>query len=349
MMSEDDDNTGLAAEYVLGTLDDAERAQAESLIASEDTFAAEVQRWERKLGALAAMVESVPPRPELWDKIKAQLGDATPSAPIRLPEIKTLSALRGEKQTAADGASEVRHWRLATGIAAALAACLALFAAAQLFAPAMLPQALRPAPVEVAAPAEKPAEQPLETAQTPAAPQEQTPQNQTPQEQAPQEPIPQAQTPQAQTSQEQAPQTSAPAEQTAQGLQQAPQQTLQQAPQVAASRSIAVLQKDAALPGFILTLDAASKTFTLRKLGAELQPDKSYELWLMSDRLPTPHSLGVIGNGAVSKVAMLADYDREIIDRATYAVSVEPVGGSPTGTPTGPIVFSGKLIEAEPQ
>ena len=33
---------------------------------------------------------------------------------------------------------------------------------------------------------------------------------------------------------------------------------------------------------------------------------------------------------------------------ATFAVSLEPEGGSPTGQPTGPVVFSGKLIKATP-
>ena len=37
----------------------------------------------------------------------------------------------------------------------------------------------------------------------------------------------------------------------------------------------------------------------------------------------------------------------KIISEATYAVSIEPRGGSPTGAPTGPVVFTGKLIEAE--
>jgi anti-sigma-K factor RskA len=29
-------------------------------------------------------------------------------------------------------------------------------------------------------------------------------------------------------------------------------------------------------------------------------------------------------------------------------VSLEPEGGSPTGTATGPVLFSGKLLEAAP-
>jgi anti-sigma-K factor RskA len=33
-----------------------------------------------------------------------------------------------------------------------------------------------------------------------------------------------------------------------------------------------------------------------------------------------------------------------VIKDATFAVSLEPEGGSPTGAPTGPVVFAGKLI-----
>jgi anti-sigma-K factor RskA len=44
----------------------------------------------------------------------------------------------------------------------------------------------------------------------------------------------------------------------------------------------------------------------------------------------------------------LSSYDPDTVSNATYAVSVEPEGGSPTGSATGPIVFSGKLIETVP-
>jgi anti-sigma-K factor RskA len=30
-----------------------------------------------------------------------------------------------------------------------------------------------------------------------------------------------------------------------------------------------------------------------------------------------------------------------------FAISIEPKGGSPTGVPTGPIVYTGRLIPAE--
>src|SRR3954468_1517666 len=45
-------------------------------------------------------------------------------------------------------------------------------------------------------------------------------------------------------------------------------------------------------PAFILTVDAATKNFTVRKVGADAaEAGKSLELWLISDRLPQPRSL----------------------------------------------------------
>jgi len=33
---------------------------------------------------------------------------------------------------------------------------------------------------------------------------------------------------------------------------------------------------------------------------------------------------------------------------ASYAVSLEPSGGSPSGVPTGPVLFTGKIVESVP-
>jgi anti-sigma-K factor RskA len=37
----------------------------------------------------------------------------------------------------------------------------------------------------------------------------------------------------------------------------------------------------------------------------------------------------------------------EKIADTVFAVSLEPEGGSPTGQPTGPVLFTGKLIATE--
>ena len=111
---------------------------------------------------------------------------------------------------------------------------------------------------------------------------------------------------------------------------------------------VAVLQKEGGSPAFILTVDAATRNFTVRKVGASAEPGKSFELWLISDKLQRPRSLGVIGNSDFTARAVLASYDNDVINNATYAVTVEQAGGSPDGMPHSAPIFTGKLIETVP-
>jgi anti-sigma-K factor RskA len=111
---------------------------------------------------------------------------------------------------------------------------------------------------------------------------------------------------------------------------------------------VAVLQKDGGALAFILTVDAATRDFTIRKVQAPPEPDKSYELWVISDKLGAPRSLGVIGGSDFTARPLLASYDPEIVKDATYAVTVEQQGGSPDGKPTSTPVYTGKLIETVP-
>ena len=116
----------------------------------------------------------------------------------------------------------------------------------------------------------------------------------------------------------------------------------------ASGQYVAVLQQSGGAPAFILTVDAATRNFTVRKVGAAAEPGKSFELWLISDRLPQPRSLGVIGGGDFTARPVLASYDAFTVDTATYAVTVEQAGGSPDGKPHSAPVFTGKLIETVP-
>jgi anti-sigma-K factor RskA len=119
------------------------------------------------------------------------------------------------------------------------------------------------------------------------------------------------------------------------------------APAAPSSQYVALLQGQAGGPAFILTVDGATKDFTVRKLGAPpTEAGKSYELWLISDKLGNrPRSLGVIGAGDFTARPILAAYDSDVINGATYAVTIEQAGGSPDGAPHSQPVFAGKLIE----
>ncbi|MCK1516402.1 anti-sigma factor [Bradyrhizobium sp. 190] len=117
---------------------------------------------------------------------------------------------------------------------------------------------------------------------------------------------------------------------------------------VPSAQYVALLQRDGGSPAFILTVDAATKNFTVRKVGADAEPGKSFELWLISDKLPQPRSLGVIGGSDFTARPVLADFDAGTINAATYAVTVEQAGGSPSGKPTSAPIYTGKLIETVP-
>jgi anti-sigma-K factor RskA len=118
---------------------------------------------------------------------------------------------------------------------------------------------------------------------------------------------------------------------------------------VPSAQYVAVLQKDGGSPAFILTVDGATKNFTVRKVDATPEPGKSFELWLISDKLPQPRSLGVIGGSDFTARQVLSSYDADTINAATYAVTVEQAGGSPDGNPHSAPVYTGKLIESVPQ
>src|SRR2546421_6318715 len=112
---------------------------------------------------------------------------------------------------------------------------------------------------------------------------------------------------------------------------------------------VAVLQAQGGSPAFILTVDGATRNFTVRRVGAAAaEPGKTYELWLISDKLPRPRSLGVIGGGDFTTRPLLASYDSDVVNGATYAVTIEQPGGSPDGNPHSAPVYTGKLIETVP-
>ena len=109
---------------------------------------------------------------------------------------------------------------------------------------------------------------------------------------------------------------------------------------------VAVFQKDNTSPAFVLAVDLATRTLSVRRVAAELPAGKSYQLWIAADPLgPGMHSLGLVNAAGVQQA--IAKIDPAVVEKATFGVSLEPEGGSPTGQPTGP-AFVAKLIPIAP-
>jgi anti-sigma-K factor RskA len=263
-----------AAEYVLGTLDPAERAEAQALIASDPAFAALVRDWEGRLGELHALADSVDPPAAVWHAIKAKLPETEQTAPFRLPEIPLPPPPPPPLPPNVIALSNrMVRWRMVAAATGTMAAVFALFIITSTVAPTVLPDSLRPKPRVIV--------------------------------------------------------------QVTEGVAPPP------------PRFVAVLQRDATSPAFILTVDIANRSLTVRRVAAEREPGKSYELWLVSNKFPAPRSLGVVGGGEFTQTGNLTPYDPATISDATFAVSLEPEGGSPTGAPSN-VMFLGKLIESIP-
>jgi anti-sigma-K factor RskA len=115
-----------------------------------------------------------------------------------------------------------------------------------------------------------------------------------------------------------------------------------QAPvQDASLTSVGLLKGEEGPASFVVTLDRANRRLTIAPVTGASPSDKSFEMWILP-KGQNPISLGVMDG----KDVVTIDTDKLIGpdgSRATLAVSVEPLGGSPTGLPTGPVVASGQL------
>ena len=111
---------------------------------------------------------------------------------------------------------------------------------------------------------------------------------------------------------------------------------------------VAVFQKDDALPSFLLSIDLATRQLTIRPVAAEPQAGKTYQLWIASEQLgPAPQSLGLLEEAKAPTRKSLATFDPALLAKATFGVSIEPPGGSPTGRPSGNPLHA-KLYPAVP-
>jgi anti-sigma-K factor RskA len=105
-------------------------------------------------------------------------------------------------------------------------------------------------------------------------------------------------------------------------------------------QSVAALSEKGGTPALLVTYDQASGRLQVTPVNVADKPGHSMELWVIAGKA-APKSIGLMpddGSPALEQLSLDTAQDM------TIAVSVEPKGGSPTGLPTGPVVYSGQMV-----
>lgn len=114
------------------------------------------------------------------------------------------------------------------------------------------------------------------------------------------------------------------------------------APRVTQASMVLSLRHDDGTMAYTATVDPDTGVITLIPASVP-NGARVPELWMI-DAGGTPHSLGVVARDRAMRVVMPRQFLSETKPDTSFAVSLEPAGGSPSGSPTGPVVASGKLI-----
>ncbi len=109
---------------------------------------------------------------------------------------------------------------------------------------------------------------------------------------------------------------------------------------------VAVLQPpgEPAKPGWVLRV-RGNGDVELQPLMPQPTPQgQSVELWTLAPGEAKPRSLGLVDPG--QPITVQAGQIGDVVPGQLFEMTVEPAGGSPTGGPTGPILFIGRTVVA---
>jgi len=112
---------------------------------------------------------------------------------------------------------------------------------------------------------------------------------------------------------------------------------------------LAVIENSQSQGAWLISTDASKKSLTVRSLKLQqLASNKDFELWLLPasdgrESFKAPISVGLIHASQKTEIYLSEKLLGAIKQAGGVAVSLEPMGGSPTGLPTGPVLYQGKL------
>lgn len=104
---------------------------------------------------------------------------------------------------------------------------------------------------------------------------------------------------------------------------------------------VAAVNRGGDKPALIVTVDLKTRQVLVRPIAAQAPEGHSLQLWYIGAG-HSPRSMGLVTDAA-ARLDIPAGAQAD--GAATFAVSVEPPGGSTTGGPTGAVLYSGQLVK----
>jgi len=104
----------------------------------------------------------------------------------------------------------------------------------------------------------------------------------------------------------------------------------------------AVLQDEKSQSAWLVSSSADGAALSVKTLAPQpLSVTQAFELWVVPGD-GRPRSLGLISPTGPTQLALPKALQPLLAQGVVLAVSLEPAGGSPTGAPTGPVLYQGK-------
>jgi anti-sigma-K factor RskA len=112
---------------------------------------------------------------------------------------------------------------------------------------------------------------------------------------------------------------------------------------------VVVMSDDRATPAMTISWQTGGhkdRLLRVRVIGHQvMDPQTTWELWMLPGGDRKPVSLGLITTHETQSVRIPGELVPAVDAAWGLAMSVEPTGGSPTGLPTGPVLYKGRCTK----
>ena len=95
-------------------------------------------------------------------------------------------------------------------------------------------------------------------------------------------------------------------------------------------------------PAWIVTFDPQGNVLMSPEVRSDIPGDASVQLWTYNETLRQPRSLGLVDPN--KPITIPASLMGELGSEQYFEMTLEPQGGSANGSPSGPVLFIGRVV-----